>query len=135
MVWGPNIEGVHFLYGLNLVTTTLSLGGSIFISYYCFKAPSPRSAALKLLLGIGISDFFYSISNLLSAFQNEENGPLCHIEAFIRQFSFILSIFWATCIAILCYQTTKTEKLFNQERFFRRMSYIGFALSIGYTTL
>jgi len=134
MVWNPDLPNGPLLYKINLVASTLSLGASGIMTYHCFKTKN-KTIALKLILAIALSDFIYSISNILTAFETEENNALCKIDAIIRQFSVMSSIFWVTCTAIICYKTSKTWRLFNQARFLRRAIIIGTFLSIVPTVL
>jgi len=122
MVW-VDVENGPLLYKLNLIATGLSLLGSIAMIYFGFKT-KVKSIALKLILAIALSDFLYSIANLMTAFEDDYNGLLCHADAVLREFSFTFSIFWVTCTAILCYKTSKTWR-FDQELFFKKAFVIG----------
>jgi len=127
MVWDPSLDHVDLLYKLNLVSTGLSLAGSTTMISLCFKTKN-KTVAWKLIIAIALSDFFYSISNLMSVFENDDNGLFCHTEAFIRKFSYIYSIFWVTCTAILCYKTSKLFNYFDQQKFFNRAAVTGFLI-------
>ena len=126
MVWN-NVEQASLLRNVNNIATGLSFIGSIFIMYQCLRTPSPRSVTTKLILSIGIADFIYSIANLMSSY--EDLGPtvstLCSAEATLRSFSFLLSIFFASCLGIICYKTLSRGPNFEQERFFERSLYVG----------
>lgn len=124
MVWGPTVP--KFLYTINAVGTGLSLFGS-FVMMCLFLRVKKRSPSIsvKFILAIAVADFFYSIANLMAAFEDDNNGPLCHLEAITRQFAFMLSIFFATCTARLCYKTSIIENSFSKNRFFRRSVTVG----------
>jgi len=99
----------------------------------CLKAPSPKSLPLKLIAAIGFADFFYSVSNLLSNFEKLE-GPafeyfedldLCSWEAELRQISYVLSIFFSTCVAIASYFSSCPGRKFNKSLFFYLSMFFG----------
>ncbi len=126
MVWNDT-EHADLFRNVNNIATGLSFVGSIFIMYQCLRTPSPRSVTIKLILSIAVADFIYSIANLMSSF--EDLGPivstLCSTEATLRSFSFLLSIFFASCLGIVCYKTLSRGPHFDQETFFKRSLYIG----------
>jgi len=120
MAWGRHIPEVDTLYKINGFATLLSLLGSLYMVCCCMRTPSPKSASIKLILALAWSDLFYSIANIMS--QLETDGPVnlfCKIEGTLRAVSYIPSLFFTTCIAVLCYKTTRYGKNFKQERFFR----------------
>jgi len=125
MAW-ENVEHGTLLFNANNIATALSFAGSIFMIYHCLKTSAPRSVTMKLILSIAIADFLYSISNLMSAFQGPSGvTPFCYLEAGIRAFTYVLSIFFASCLGILCYKTVVKGMDFNQELFFKRSLYVG----------
>jgi len=134
MVWGPNLEHAARLYNINIFATTLSVVGSLFMCFCCIKAPSPRNVSLKLISVIAASDLVYSITNILSAFQDPDSSvvsPLCVVEGFLRFWTFEFSLFFASCISILCYKTCSFNTTFNQEAFFKKCVSIGTLLCLG----
>jgi len=75
--------------------------------------------SLKFILAISIADFVYSLTNIMTTFQVlHTTFTLCGIEAIIRQSSFILSIFFATCTAIASYKASIPQSKFNRKNFF-----------------
>ena len=124
MVWGENVAHVSTLYNINLVATGLSLVASLLMIYACLRSGKIRIVSFKLLLAIVLSDLGFSLSNLLSAFETQSNGVLCHIEAFLRQFTYLLSMYFVTVTSILCYKCT-THPNFDQNRFFLRVVAFG----------
>jgi len=104
------------------------------MTYHCFNTKN-KTIALKLIFAVALSDFFYSISNILTAFENEENNTICQVDAFLRQVSVCASIFWVTCTAIICYKSSTSWRLFNQNRFFKQALVIGTFLCIFPTLL
>ena len=133
MVW-VNVENGPLLYKLNLAATGLSLLGSFAMIYFAITTKT-KTIALKLILAIALSDFLFSIANLITAFEDDYNGVLCHIDAILREFSWIFSIFWVTCTAILCYKTSKSWRYFDQELFFKRAFIIGTIICVFLVSL
>jgi len=127
-----NSETDHLtlLYYVNLIVTFLSLGASYWMSYFCLKSYH-ASASLKLILCIGINDFFFSISNLMSSLSSH-NTVICYTEAVLRQFTSVLALFFASCTAVLCYKTMKLAQNFDQQRFFKKILVIGPLICICY---
>jgi len=140
MLKNANVAGASFLYWLDLVATILSFCGSLWLIICCLKAPSPKSLSLKLIAAVGIADFLYSIANLLSSIQTiGEPGPipgilLCNLEAVLRQFSYVLTIFFSTCIAVASYFSIRPAKRFNKSLFFLCAVVLGITISILYIT-
>ena len=134
MVWNKDIPNAQLLYKINLASSSLSLIASSLMTYHGLKTKN-KSITLKLILAIAISDLIYSITNILTAFENEENNEICHLDAFLRQFSVTSSIFWVTCTAIICYKSSKPSLSFNQNRFFTRAIFIGASVSLFPTLL
>jgi len=125
MIRDPNFKGYALLYPLDIVATTLSLFGSLFMCYLYIRAPKPRTVPLKFIMAISLADLLYSISNVMSNFEGIETVRLCHIEATIRNSSFILSIFFSACVAIVSYKSFLPQRHFNKRRFFLRAILLG----------
>ena len=126
MAWEKSIQDVETLYKLNGFATTLSLLGSLYMVCCSMKIPSPKTASIKLIVALAWSDLIYSVANVMSQFQGERPGVslFCKIEGAIRAISYIPSLFFTTCIAVICYKTTRYGKNFKEERFF----YLTFSL-------
>ena len=136
MVWGPKVVDADLLKILNLVAAVLSLSGSSYMIYSGLKVASPKPALLKLILTTAIADFIYSISNLMSTFQTESTvDTMCYIEAGVRACSFVMSVFYVTCISVLCYKSLMPRNTFNQNLFFRRVLILGFIICCYLITL
>jgi hypothetical protein len=122
---GNDLNTHPSLYISNIVATGLSVLGSIWMTCAYFNAPSPRTTALKLILGIAFADLFYSVANIISAIpKTEDVNTYCQVEGFLREFSAFMSIFLATSTAILCYKEShgrlnmnRSSKFFSQTRF------------------
>ena len=125
MIPNSSIEGAWFLYPLDLIVTILSLCGSLTMFYLCLRIRSPLVLSLKFILAISIADFFYSISNVLSNFESPSTRNLCKVEAIVRQCSFILSIFFSTCVAIASYKGSESHTKFNRSSFFCKAIMLG----------
>lgn len=115
-----DIPSASFLYSLDLFATIISLIGSLFMCYLCMKVPSPKTISVKFIFAIAIADLFYTIANIMSNFEKlGRTILLCVAEANIRQSSFVLSIFFATCTAIVSYKAALPHSTFNRGRFFK----------------
>lgn len=125
MIWNDYTPGVLFLYTLDLVATTLSFFGSLIMIYLCLQVPAPRPVPLKLILSIAFSDFLYAIANIMSALEGHNLNAFCYTEAFVRESSLNMSVFFATCTAIFCYQCSFNIEKFQQTLFFRKACLIG----------
>ena len=116
------------LYYVNYIASILSLFGSLTLIYFCYKDPN-ENTILKLIFGIALADFIYSIANIMSQFESDEMSSLCQIEATLRVFSFNLGLCMTTSIAIFCHRAIKEGSEFNQTRFLRYVSI--FSVSYG----
>jgi len=135
MIWHPEIQDSVFLYVLDLAISCISFIASFLMCIYCIRTMSTKSAPLKLILAIAISDFVFSVSNIMSAFEDSQKiTTLCYVEAILRVSSFILSIFFTTCIGVLCYQACSFSNTFNQRNFFKAALAIAFTITFLYVT-
>lgn len=131
-----DIPDAQLLWGLDLLATSLSFFGSLWMILHCFKAQSPKSLSLKLIAAIGCADLLYSIANILSNFQKDElfsentsMFDLCVVEAILRQVSYVLTIFFSTCVAVASYSAAcPRRKRFNENLFFWFSLFIGLAI-------
>jgi len=125
------IPGSEFLYGLDLVVTTFSIFGSLFMLFLCLRMRRSLTLSLKFILAISIADFFYSLANVISNFEVVPyTTGLCLFEAVIRHCSFLLSIFFSTCTAVASYKASFPNKKFDQGSFFVLNTTIGSLLCI-----
>jgi len=126
MIQDHNVRGYHILFPLDLAVTILSLLGSSLTCYFCLRIPShSKTISVKFIIALSISDFFYSIANVLSNFETEKTLDLCAIEAWVRQSAYVLSIFFSACIAIISYKSSLPESLFNSNKFFMLTTLLG----------
>ena len=133
MVFGPDVPGSSVLYVINCIASTLSFTGSLLMAYFCYKAPAPRHVSLKFVLAIAIADFFYSVANIMSAFEDKESvTPLCYVEGVVRVTSFMMTLYFTTCLAITCCRTSHLQKKRNHEIFFRKCVLLGAIIAFLY---
>jgi len=125
---------VSLLFNIHCVGTGLSLIGTIWTIYFCLKVGVRKYVSYKLIFAITLSDFFYAISNLLASFAGPSLNILCHIDAFIRVCSFTLSLFFATCLSLLCLFTVKYGSKFNEDSFFKKCLILAVIMCIWLTT-
>lgn len=121
---------------LNLVAGVLAFVGSALMSWFCLRIPGKWSVSMKLLLAIAFTDLFGAISNLMSAFdtQTQSTNAFCYIEAILRESSFILTVLWASCIAILCYKIARPNGFINQNKFFKGAILTGIVICLALLT-
>ena len=101
----------YYLYTIDLIACFLSAIGSAIMTYFCLRIPTEiRTSSIKYLAAVAISDFFYSIGNLMSAF-NQPNDTYCEIEGFFRHSSLVFSSLFAACIAVVSYGTSLSPKM------------------------
>jgi len=117
------------LYWCNVVATLLSFLGSLWMTILCLKTPSPKSVALKLILAIALSDLVYTIPNVISMY-GDGNGLMCNIEGFLRELTAMLTIFFSTATAILCYKDSAFNAKFVQEVFYKKAVKISLFLAL-----
>jgi len=90
---------------LESIFSTISLLGSSALALYCSQKKNKATSCRINLICLGIADFFFSLSNLLS-FAEKPNSlvdDLCILEATVRFWSSRLSLIFATSIAVSCY--------------------------------
>ena len=122
------------LYYVNYIAAILSLLGSFVLIRSCYKDPN-KNTTLKLIFGIALADFMYSIANIMSQFEDDKNGAFCQTEATLRTFSLDLGLSMTTSIAIFCYRAIKEGSAFNQTKFLRYVIIFGMSYSLIFSFL
>jgi len=126
----PNPDGQNDIwYTLDLLVSNLSLLGGLVMAYFCYKTPAPRSTSVKFMMAIALSDVLLSISNIMSAFESDNNPAYCATEAMIKQASFLLTIIFSTGTAIVAAKSSQPSA-FNSKMFFVRTAFFGIVFSI-----
>ena len=115
---------------LNLIATVPSLIGTFLMSYMCLKSIS-NNTSIKLILGLGISDFVYSLCNLMGIIGYDQGTLACTLEGVFREFSVKLSICFATSIGVLHYKIIEASPDFNKTRFLITHFSIGLIISLS----
>jgi len=121
MAWSNQLEDRTALLIINCVATFLSLIGCLWTTFQFFKSPSPRSVASKLIFLLTTSDLIYSIANIMSMFENQDQSVVdgfCRTEAIFRFYALKLSLFYSVCLAICCFKATNEQLDFNMKTFF-----------------
>ena len=124
-----NINSMPILFSIDLVATSLSLFGSIFMSFHCLKSSFPATS-IKLIFALAIADFFYSVANLMAKFEEVTSNLYCEVEAIIRGMSLFLSIFFATSTAMVCYRPVLAQDKSVQSPFFCTAVSLGLVASL-----
>jgi len=106
----------------NIFASSLSLLGSLWMSWSCWKTQRPRTTISNLILSIALFDLIYSCANIMSNFNYDADSPQCKIEGFTREFSFPMSVFMATFLAIYFHeislnQTENRDTLLKSNNF------------------
>ena len=94
---------------MNGIATALSILGELFMIVSYFSIPSLRTFSMKLIVSLAVADFFYSISNIFSFFN--DNQLVCITEGFVRQTATISTIVWVVLITHTSY--TQISNLIN----------------------
>ena len=135
MAWGHDIPDRSILYIINMTATLLSLFGSIWMTYFCLKVSGTQPLSSKLVLGIALSDLFYSITNIMSIFEAQDKNiidDMCRVEAIVRFYSLKLTLFFSTLIAIACY-TASSKGNVNSKTFIKKSVLVGGSLFGAFT--
>lgn len=111
-----NVSNESFMQILNLFATIPSLITGLLMIYYCYKSMHIDSS-IKLILILAISDFLYSVCNLMTIFDYSADSPACGVETFIRFFSSKFSACIVTSIALFHRQAIKMFPKFRSTRF------------------
>jgi len=123
MAWGEHLEGRSILLTVNWIATSLSLFGCFWTIIQFFKSSPPRSISSKLIFLVTLSDLVYTIANLLSMFESQDQSivdGMCRFEAIIRFYSLKLTLVFSTCLAICCYKATDDQGDFDIKILFYR---------------
>jgi len=116
----PTFPGYELLYPLDWIATILSLLGSLIMGCLTLRLPPPHTTSTKLILAISIADFFYSLSNVISAYETPESDVMCYFEAILRHSSYMSSVCFACCVAIVSYKSFLPETNFNPQSFYTK---------------
>ena len=127
-----NLESTSAWYIIDLVVTNLSIVGSLLMSYFCLTLLrySP-SVHVKIVLFIAIADFLFSVANILSNFEkNDEIGLLCKSEALIRQTGFFMTIYFAAVGGVFASNISKLPTDECKDKFFKKAIGYGFLICL-----
>jgi hypothetical protein len=117
---------------LNGITTLLSFVGTSFalLSYKCRKSVTPLMTFVMTLI---FFELLYCVSNILSYFDNAE--WVCYLEGFLRYYSSVGSVYWATVIQIVNYYQLKSPmgRAASYYRFY--LLILGIPLLVGLLVL
>jgi len=126
MVWYVFESFGQITHLLGCIIVPLSFLGCLWTCYFCLKRRI-MNTFLKYILGLTLANLFYTVANIMSLFRTGDLDSRCKIEGVIRESSWILSLIFASCIAILCYKSSACDgSSFNHSRFFRASLTVGF---------
>jgi len=122
---------VCFLYWQVIVSSVLSIIGSLFVIITFWIFPVTRTPLLRLVMFLSIADLMTGIFFLEGAVVPEfKTNSLCTAMAVIRTYWFITSYFWTSLIAIRLYQLSDGtyKETVGYEKIFHLLSWGGPAL-------
>ena len=117
MIPDTNVPNASFLWCLDLIATSLSTLGSLYMMISCIRKLSNPNLSIKLILAIAMADLFFSIANILSFFEKPDSNGLCFIEAAIRESSFLFAMFFAALAAVAPHLAKLSHSRFNRNIF------------------
>jgi len=128
-----------FLKPLNIAVTSLSLIGSLWMGIMSFKSRKSSNICIDFIFGIAISDFIYSLCNVITLFESEqsEKDTKCYAEAVIREWSLYFSLFFAIGIAVLCKKCSSLQPFDKKDQvaLLKRVILIGSGICLLFTIL
>jgi len=129
---GWSLGKVNFLIYLDWTMSILSMLGSIILFIVCIRLPS-KTISVKFIIALALADAFYSGANIMSNFlhMRMSEAVLCHIQGLTRYCSFILSIYFSACTAIVSYQPAAFLNRTNPNRFVACIASVGLLIFIG----
>jgi len=130
---GWSMGKVNFLVVLDIIVSVLSLLGSIILFFFCIRLRSPKTLSVKFITALALSDVFYSTANILSNFLNMTTAEelFCQIQGSMRYCSFILSIYFSACTAIVSYQPSSFLNRTNSSIFVTLAASTGLLIFLG----
>jgi len=83
-----------------------------------FKSLRTSNICIDFIFGIAISDFIYSLCNVITWFDSEqaEKDAKCYAEAVIREWSLYFSLFFAIGIAVLCKKCSSLQPFDRKDQ-------------------
>ena len=113
---------------LSIISSILSLSGSLFICMMFILFSELRSFAFKVIFFLSFSDILLSVAAfLVTDTDNMKNSnALCQFQSILSTFAGLSSILWTSIIAYIVYQTVNNPLSFKKSL----KSYIAFAFGI-----
>lgn len=97
-------EETEVLLQINLIASSLSLIGSLFIMLLYWKALELRVYAFKLVFLLSIGDFIKCLTIILSSLPLPQVNILCQVEAFLLDISTLTTFTWYLAISHTLYK-------------------------------
>ena len=114
---------------VNIASTGFSLIGSLIMCCFCSRLPY-KNISIKLVYTIALSDFFFSVANLMTIINFSGSDELCRwISGPARQFFVNFSLFLATAIPIYYCKVTSYNPIGDKSRFFSIAVWVSALLS------
>ena len=127
-----SLEKVNFLINLDWTVSIISLLGSLILFFICVRLPS-KTLSVKFIIALALADVFFSAANIMSNFLHMRISEafLCKAQGLTRYCSFILSIYFSACTAIVSYQPSAFLNRTNPNRFVAFVASIGLLIFFG----
>lgn len=99
----------------NVITSVVSMAGSLFIVFCYIYLKELRTFAFKLVLMMSLSDIMFSVGNFLgdaggdSKISGSANASLCQFQAILISYFGLTSLFWAFSIAFTLHKAFLQE--------------------------
>ena len=101
----------------------LSCIGCIPVFYSYFRAWDRKTAPLKMLTNLILSDFLISIIGIVRSLTYEENTT-CSVNLTLTIMGYWSATFWSITIAIFSYRALLTAQNFVQDQFYRQTLFL-----------
>jgi hypothetical protein len=120
-------QQLSILSWANIIVSGLSLIGEIFMIGTYAYVPTLKTFAMRLIISLIVSDLIYTISTLMSIWNNEY---ICIAQGFLGQLGVMSGVVWFSCISyISCLQFRRLVRDIDKK--FKTMLW----LSVGISTV
>jgi hypothetical protein len=100
-----NPDTMNMVLTASLVSSSLSLLGSLFVIFFFIRYKETRTFASLLVFQLNIADFGEALIHLSIPYvYNTDNPNLCVAQGFLSNFFNLCSVFWTSVIAFSIYK-------------------------------
>lgn len=115
------------LLDVTVVTTALSLGGEIMMFFHYFTDERNRKFPMKGIFCIILSDFIYSLSNLLIF--DQDTALMCTIQGYFRELALNAMVMLSTLALYMSYVHLDPTKSVSVDRLYPKYTLYVFLVS------